>query len=126
MSSQNLHFMEVKKRLSTLELQHNYLTSICTVLAKQVKELKDQQLNSSSQMNQNEPVQNNTRSGQNVNNSNNEFRQDLNPNDQTLFADQDEDLFREDQQDIEGLTSDFEDNLETTENRKDIYYPHAR
>ena len=45
-SAQRLAFMELKRRLSTLEYQHNILTSICTVLAKQVKELRIQQTNS--------------------------------------------------------------------------------
>ena len=45
-SAQRLAFMELKRRLSTLEYQHNILTSICTVLAKQVKELRLQQTNS--------------------------------------------------------------------------------
>ena len=37
-SAQRLAFLELKKRLTILELQHNTLTSICTVLAKQIKD----------------------------------------------------------------------------------------
>ena len=47
-SAQRLAFMELKRRLSTLEYQHNTLTSICTVLAKQVKDLRSHQTNSGS------------------------------------------------------------------------------
>ena len=41
-SAQRLAFLELKKRLTILELQHNTLTSICTVLAKQIKDLRSQ------------------------------------------------------------------------------------
>jgi hypothetical protein len=40
MSAQRLAFLELKKRLTVLEVQHNTLTSICTILAKQIKDLR--------------------------------------------------------------------------------------
>lgn len=38
--NQNLTFMELKRRIAVLEVQHNTLTSICTVMAKQLKDVQ--------------------------------------------------------------------------------------
>ena len=40
MTAQALAFHELKKRLNYLEYQHNTLTTICTVLARELKDLK--------------------------------------------------------------------------------------
>jgi|688.fasta_scaffold626408_1 hypothetical protein len=54
MSAQRLAFLELKKRLTVLELQHNTLTSICTVLAKQIKELRLQPQSNHEELNKSE------------------------------------------------------------------------
>jgi hypothetical protein len=40
MTSHTFAFLELKRRLTNLEVQHNTLTSICAVLAKQIRNLK--------------------------------------------------------------------------------------
>jgi hypothetical protein len=54
MSAQRLAFLELKKRLTVLELQHNTLTSICTVLAKQIKDLRSQPTSNNESLNKSE------------------------------------------------------------------------
>lgn len=54
MSAQRLAFLELKKRLTVLELQHNTLTTICTVLAKQIKELRLQPTSNNEELNKSE------------------------------------------------------------------------
>jgi hypothetical protein len=57
MSTQRLHFFELKRRIANLEVQHNNLTAICTILAKQLKDLQLQKSNDKLQIDNKKSVE---------------------------------------------------------------------